>query len=244
MSAERRGRAQVAGEAATTTVTLNGRAFKVSTYVDPHPGLAGSDRIEWTEDCGRCGGTGVYTWWNSMGRCQGTCFGCCGAGRVERSSAVSTLRRSAKLDALFREHGEQLAAEVAAKRAEIEAAERAAEFARAWDDAHAEQARRAALNNEPAGEVGERLRDLDAVVEVSTHFERPSFSGYGTEMVKIVVFKLPTGQVLKAQGSASALYGLDRGDQVKVSGTVKGFSEYQGQMQTLIQRPKVERTTP
>lgn len=224
----------------STTYTYQGRKFELSTYVDPHPGAASLDRITWAESCGRCGGTGVYRWWTQHGEAAGTCFGCFGIGKVERSQAVRTLRQAAKMDALFREYGEQLAEEHAAHQAAIAAAELAEEVARAHEEALREQARRDAMNNAPVAEVGTRLRNVDAEVVVSTSFERDKFNGYGAELVKLVVFKLASGQVLKVVSTSTELYGLDRGDQVRVTGTVKGYGEYQGQVQTILQRVKVQ----
>ncbi|ASR85694.1 hypothetical protein SEA_AMGINE_94 [Mycobacterium phage Amgine] len=224
----------------STTVTYQGMKFVVESYVDPCPGLGARDRVEWVEDCGRCGGSGVYRWVNAMGNCEGSCFGCWGTGKVERSQAAQTLRKIAREDALHREHGDAIAeyhANIA--RANI-AAEQAAELAAAWDEAHAEQARRAAMNNGTVGEVGERLRNVEAVVEVATSFERDKFNGYGTERVALVIFKLTDGRVLKAMGTARSLYYVERGDKVTVTGTVKGFGEYKGQVQTILQRVKVE----
>lgn len=223
----------------STAVKYQGRTYQVESYVDPYPGKKGTDRIFWNDDCPRCGGTGVFEWWTPVGKARGTCFNCCGARTVERSRAVSVFRREARVEAVLAEYGDQIAAEHAEKAVAAEAERHAEEIAQAWDEAHAEQARRAALNNEPVGAVKERLRDLDAVVEVSSGFERQGYAG-GTEYCKIVVFKLPTGQMLKCMGTADALYGLDRGDRVKVSGTVKGLDEYRGQVQTVILRPKVE----
>ncbi|KMV19713.1 hypothetical protein ACT17_06120 [Mycolicibacterium conceptionense] len=223
----------------TTAVKYQGKTYQVHGYVDPYPGKKPTDRIYWTEDCWRCGGTGIFKWWTSVGLARGTCFGCGGARTVERSRAVSSYRREARVDAVLAEYGDQIAAEHAEKAAAAEAERLAEEIAQAWEEAHAEQARRAALNNEPVGTEKERLRDLDAVVEVSSGFERSGYAG-GTEYCKIVVFKLPSGQMLKCMGTADALYGLDRGDRVKVTGTVKGLDEYKGQVQTVILRPKVE----
>ncbi|ASR84839.1 hypothetical protein SEA_HURRICANE_95 [Mycobacterium phage Hurricane] len=225
-------------------VTYQGMKFDVVGYVDPHPGKLGTDRIEWLEDCGRCGGSGLYRWVNSFGVCEGTCYGCFGTGKVERSQAVSTARKAAREAALFAEHGDA----IAEYHANIARENAARELAEAWDAAHAEQARRearlAAMNNNTVGEVGERLRGLDAEVVVSAGFERDKYAGYGTEYVKIVVFKLADGRVLKAMGTSRDLFGLDRGDMVKVTGTVKGYGEYKGQTQTLLQRVKVEVVEP
>lgn len=222
----------------TAVVTHQGRRFTVETYVDPYPGKAATDRICWTETCGRCGGSGIFTWWTSTGQAGGTCFGCDGAGRVSRSRAVSMFRRDARLEALFREHGQQLADEAAAAAQAAETARRAAEFDWAWEAAHAEQEPRAVLNNTPAGTEGERLRDLEASVTVSAGFERTGYTGH-TEYVKIVVFTLETGQVLMCKGTASCLYDVGRGDRVKITGTVCGTGMYRGQLQTVLQRPKI-----
>ncbi|QNJ58316.1 DNA binding protein [Mycobacterium phage Ellie] len=224
----------------STTVTYQGMKFVVESYVDPCPGLGARDRVEWVEDCNRCGGSGVYRWVNAMGNCEGSCFGCWGTGKVERSQAAQTLRKIAREDALHREHGDAIAEYHANIARENIAREQAAELAEAWDAAHAEQARRAAMNNGTVGEVGERLRNLDAEVVVSAGFERDKFNGYGTEYVKLVIFKLADGRVLKASGTGMSLYGLDRGDKVRVTGTVKDFGEYKGQVQTILQRVKVE----
>ncbi|WP_074246153.1 hypothetical protein [Mycobacteroides abscessus] len=189
----------------TAVVTHQGRRFTVETYVDPCPGKAATDRICWTETCGRCGGSGIFTWWTSRGQAGGTCFGCDGAGRLVRSRAVSMFRRDARLEALFREHGQQLADEAAAAAQAAQTARRAAEFDWAWEAAHAEQERRAGLNNTPAGAEGQRLRDLEASVTVS----------------------------------AGCLYDVGRGDRVKITGTVCGTGMYRGQLQTVLQRPKI-----
>ncbi|WNM69555.1 hypothetical protein SEA_SYRA333_43 [Mycobacterium phage Syra333] len=224
----------------STTVTYQGMKFVVESYVDPCPGLGARDRVEWLESCGRCGGSGVYRWVNAMGNCEGSCFGCWGTGKVERSQAAQTLRKAAREDALHREHGDA----IAEYHAGIARENMARELATAWDEAHAEQARRearlAAMNNNTVGEVGERLRNLDAEVVVSTSFERPAFTGYGTDYVKLVIFKLADGRVLKAMSTGTGLYGLGRGDKVRVTGTVKGTGEYKGQVQTILQRVKVE----
>ncbi|QBI96065.1 hypothetical protein SEA_MISSDAISY_86 [Mycobacterium phage MissDaisy] len=223
-----------------TTITYQGRKFELSTYVDPYPGKNDWDRIYYNDVCCRCGGSGVYRWWTSVGQASGTCFGCFGTGKVERSNAVSTLRRQAKEDALWREYGDQLRAEMQAAAEAAEAERQRREWEEAWEEAHREQARRAALNNEVVGEVGERVRNIEATVQVSTSFERASFTGCGTETVMLVIFKLDDGRVIKSTGTGLNLYGLDRGDRVKLTGTVKGYGEYKGQRQTILQRVKVE----
>lgn len=235
----------------TKTVTFNGPlgVKPLLSYVDPHPGLHGQDRISFTERCDRCSGTGVYRWWTSYGQAAGTCFKCFGTGRHTYDRAVVTIRKEAKADAYYRDYADEIAAHrelvVAAERAQAEAEaveQAAAEFAAAWDAAHAEQERRAALNQNTIGEVDERLRNLDAVIKVSSGYERPKFSGYGTEYIKVVTAELEDGRVVMMKGTAASLYGLDRGDRVRITGTVKEHAVYKktGQMQTVLKRPVVE----
>lgn len=223
---------------APTVVTMGGRKFTVTTYVDPYPGRKGSDRIDIRDTCSRCGGTGIYVWWNSMGECRGTCFLCMGPGTVVRSRAVSTLRREAKVDAVWREHGDMLRAESAAKADAERAAVLAANFARDWDEAHAEQARRAALVSGFVGDIGDKI-DADGVVDVATTFERESFRGYGTDLVALVVVTLDDGHVVKTSGTGRTLYGLERGERVHIRGTVKGHGQRNGQDQTVLKAVKI-----
>lgn len=222
-----------------TVVTMGGRKFTVTTYVDPYPGMKGTDRITTRDTCSRCGGTGIFVWWNSMGECRGTCFLCFGVGTVDHSRAVSTLRREARQDAVWREHGEMLRAETAAKMAAEAAAVEAAQFAQAWDDAHAEQDRRNALVQGFVGDIGDKI-DATGTVTVATTFEVPSFSGYGTDLKALVVVTLDDGHVVKCTGTGRTLYrGGHTGDRVRVTGTVKDLRPYRGQDQTILTRAKL-----
>lgn len=222
-----------------TRVKYDGKTYVVTTYVDPYPGHKGTDRIAFRETCTRCGGTGVYRWWTQNGEAQGTCFLCCGERTNVRTRAVSSLRRDAKVEAVWREHGDAIRAESAAKMAEAEAARVAAEYAAAWDEAHAEQERRAALVTGFVAEVGEKV-DAIGTVTVATKFEREAYRGYGaTEMVALVVIELDGGKVVKAVGTGISLYGVARGDRVRVKGTVKSHATYKGQDQTVLTRTKL-----
>lgn len=48
------------------------------------------------------------------------------------------------------------------------------------------------------------------------------------------------GVTVKMIGTAKALYEVERGDEVEVTGTVKGHGEYQGVLQTTVTRPKIK----
>lgn len=224
---------------APTTVRMGGRKFVVTTYVDPYPGRNGSDRISTKDTCSRCGGSGIFVWWTSAGKAGGTCFLCLGAGIVVHSRAISTLRREAKVDAVWREHGDTLRAETAAKMAAEEAAALAANYARDWDAAHAEQDRRNALVQGFVGEVGDKI-DATGVVTTATSFEVPAFNRDGTDLKALVAVTLDDGRVVKAVGTGRTLYrGGHTGDRVRVTGTVKAHGSYRGQDQTILTRTKL-----
>jgi len=213
------------------------RSSDPCVYVDPYPGAHGGDLIK--EPCGKCGGDGMFHapsgWfiqnpYGKRGEAIKGCFDCRGVGHriIKVSSVRARVRRHVKAAI----QGKAEAAEYAA-RADERAAE---EFAQAWDEAHAEQQRRAALNNEPVGEIGERIKELAGVVEVAITKEVPGYR-YGTDIKRLVVIKLNTGQVVKTFGSARNLFEVQRGDQVTITGaTIKEIEPYQGQVQTVVTR--------
>lgn len=213
-------------------------------YTDPYPGAKGSDLVK--ETCWKCAGDGLFhapSGWKiknpyGPGAIKG-CFACLGVGYrlVKVASVRARIRRH--VDAAVRHDAER--AEYAAA-----AAQRAAEeFAAAWDAAHAEQARRAALNNIPAGAEGDKLRNLTGTVEVAKSFESTGFRGYGITIKRIVVIKLDTGQVLKTFGTGSSLFSVARGDRVTVtSATVADTDTYNGQLQTVLTRAKLRIDIP
>jgi hypothetical protein len=209
-------------------------------YTNPYPGAKGSDLVK--EVCGKCGGDGLYhapsgfVIQNPYGHRGDTikgCFDCWGVGHrfVKVSSVRARIRRDVKA-ALQRDADATAHAAAAEQRT-------AEEFAAAWDEAHTEQARRAALNNTPAGEPGDKLTGLVGTVEVATSIEVAGFRGYGTDSKRLVVVKLDNGQVLKTFGTGATLYDARRGDRVTISGTVKDLDDYRGQTQTVLTRTKL-----
>lgn len=204
------------------------------SYVDPHPGLKGSDKI-WGE-CGMCSGSGVYSgrssWvWQKGKKVAPWCFDCNGSGRC--SLTVATLRKRAKEAAYRRDYADEIEAEASAARA----AHKAAEIADAWEQAQAEQARRAALVTGFAGGIGERVRNLPGVVRYANSYD--ASYGYHKATGMFMVIELDGGQVVKIAGTGNSLFGHDRGDRVKVTGTVKAHENYQGQDQAVLTRAAV-----
>ena len=222
----------------TKPVTFNGvlGIKPLLSYVDPFPGLDGSDRITVRVECDRCGGSGIYTWWNQMGKCQGTCFKCFGTGKHSYERAVSSLRKEAKGDAYARDYADELAA-LWAETEEIQrAAAAAAEFAAAWDEAHAEQARRSAMVNGFIAEIGDKVKNITGTVTFTKVIE----SNYGSSVLMIIK-TAATGQVVKFFGSGSSVWGWDKGDEVTIlSATVKDHDNFRGQDATVLTRVKLD----
>ena len=205
-------------------------------YADPHPGMKGSERV-W-EECGWCT-NGVYTgpgnvhW--KIGKVDTTwCFQCGGNGG--RYVLVSSVR--ARVRRLSKEAQRWVAEQ--ADRERIIAETKAREWVEAWDAAHAEQERRAALVTGFVGDEGDKVKNLPGTVTVSTRFETASFNGYGTDYKAFVVVTLDDGKVVKTSGTGATLYRTERGQRVTVSGTVKGHDSYQGQDQTTLTRAKID----
>lgn len=213
-----------------TATTPAGNEYRVAVYVDPFPGRKGDEVLK--ETCGRCAGDGVVHYGNltlKVGKVSGrVCFMCMGAGVTTRkvSSARSTARRQVKA-----ENERRAAAADFAATADVRARE---ELLADWDEALAEEARRGALVQGFIAEEGVRVRNLKAVVEVNAKFEAASFNGYGVDYKSMLILReVESGKVIKA---VTGSRGLERGEEVTVSGTVKAHATYKGQDQTVLQR--------
>lgn len=213
-----------------TAITPAGNEYQLAVYVDPFPGELG--QVRKYEVCGKCRGDGVVHYGNitlatrhASGR---VCFQCMGSGRT--SYLVSSRRQTVR-DQVKAENERRAAAADYAATADERALE---EYVAAWDEAHAEQDRRAALTAGYLGEVGERLRGLTATVEVNAKFETESFNGSGVDYKSMLILReAATGKIIKTVVGAR---GLERGDTVTISGTVKDHGNYQGQDQTVLGR--------
>lgn len=98
------------------------KANELPGYVDPFPGLRGSDRV--AVACGRCGGTGVYAGPTNVTFHNGRhadrwCFDCNGSGKD--SILVSSARAAARRVIRDRIAREEAAAAFMRRRAELDA---------------------------------------------------------------------------------------------------------------------------
>jgi phage/plasmid primase-like uncharacterized protein len=212
------------------------KGVELATYVDPFPGMKNTDKVQVT--CGNCDGTGEYQApsgysWVRNGRSTTWCFKCGGDGHVMRG--VQSQRRLALQVAWWAEYGQ---AEEAAQVAESNARIAAAELAQAWDDAQAEQARRAQMVQGFLGQIGDKVTGQDGTVKVAKYM--PS-QQYGWSASMFIVIELDSGQVVKLSGSGESLFSVERGDKVTVTGTVKDQQVYNGQDQTVLTRAKLVR---
>lgn len=95
---------------------------------------------------------------------------------------------------------------------------------------------RQAAESEYQGEVGKRD---DFILKVVRRFdmERGSYSGYGTDVVRLTIMEDDNGNVFLWRTTAVC---LEEGEKFyKVRGTVKAHDEYQGTKQTVLTRCKV-----
>jgi hypothetical protein len=219
---------------ATTTVTFKsaelGRTVELTTYVDPAPGQAGTDRV--AVECGHCN-NGVYmgfsrlTWEGRGRRIAPWCFRCNGSN--VRYISVTTARRNAKADAFAAEYADELRTAREAAVAAANAAIAAAEFAAAYDAACVENARRAALVQGFLGKIDEKVA-FTGTVKVAKYIA----GSYNRSSSMFLVFTTDAGQNVSGFSSSQTVFELGRGDKVSVTAKVKKTESYEGQDQTVV----------
>lgn len=194
-----------------------------------HPQLKGSDRVR--EDCGNCGGTGVYdapsrVTWDIKGKGETTwCFACQGAGFT--MVLVSSVRARARRQEKALAEAEARAEAAAARNAEREAQAAAEAAVR-----EAEQAAKVAASAH-LGTVGEKLT-VTASIE-----KRFAFEGmYGVSYLWIL--RTSEGQVVTMYSAAQVMFDWEDAEGVReVTATVKAHTERDGIKQTQVVRPKL-----
>lgn len=175
--------------------------------------------------CGRCNGSGVFSWATSMGAMSGVCFKCNGSpfGREHsHAEVVAIADRRAKAQAK----------RDAKAKAEWEAgqAERDAQAKRDAERAEARQAERVAFEW-IEGEVGDKVSVSGEVISAKV-----IESQFGSSM--LIVIKVDASHEVKMFTSASWAWEVERGDVWNVSGAIKSHDEYEGKKQTQLVRVK------
>lgn len=212
-----------------TETTAKGNDYRVVVYVDPFPGRKGSDRIY--EECAKCSGRGVVNYGNVTFRAHGVedrhCFDCGGSGQTSAlvSSLRSTARRQAKAQTLRNAEAADFAAEAPAREAaKLEADHEAALRV---------EAARAAKPKGFLGTEGERVRNLNAQVAMIRSFESQNYQTGAPELKYLVKFDVLGRTAVWFTGNPGS---LEEGQFVSLTGTVKGFDNYQGEDQTVLTR--------
>lgn len=189
--------------------------------------------------CDRCGGDGIYKWGAMINgerpQYAGTCYKCCGAGKVIEKWIERTPEYQAKLDAKRRAKWEAQQAEYAAENAKREA-ERAAREAEERAKREAEEAQKAISQH--VGQVGDKV-EFEGIYVRTGSWEQKAYAGYGMTTMFIHTFKDPDGNVFTWRTQRS--FAFEGGESVNVKGTVKAHSEYKDEKQTELTRCKVTR---
>lgn len=196
----------------------------------------GSKHFEGMLTCDRCGGSGVYAWCVRNGVIvptivdNGVCHKCYGAGKVKGKWIERTPEYQAKLDA---KRQAKWAAEQERINAEWEAQQAAL---KAEQEAREAQLKAEREISKHVGEIGERL-SIKGTYQRTGSWDQKSFAGYGMVTMYIHTFKDADGNVFtwKTQNTL----GMEYGECVNLTGTVKEHAEYKGERQTVLTRCKV-----
>lgn len=196
----------------------------------------GSKHYEGEVTCDRCNGKGYYAIGNHNGKPvlsphdHGVCWKCGGTGKVHSTWIERTPEYQAKLDARKKAKWEA--------KWEAELKEREAKEKAEREEREEREAKIKALKaiSQHIGTVGDKL-EIKVTYVKSGWWEQKSFSGYGTDIMYIHIFKDEHGNVLtwKTQKGLQ----MNNGELVTIKGTIKNHSEYNDEKQTELTRCKV-----
>ena len=201
----------------------------------------GTKYWEFSCECGKCNGTGIYRWQahhytGTVSEYEGSCYACGGTGTATWIEKEYTEAHAKKL-------ADQRAKRQAKKQAELEKAkadmqEALKEIARKQAEREARWAEERAAS-EYVGSVGDKI-----TVEVTFSREVSFETQFGTQY--IYFFKDEAGNTLAWKTSAMLwIDDLDengnnifirKGDKIRFTATIKEHSEYKGEKQTMLQR--------
>ena len=173
--------------------------------------------------CGKCAGSGIY--WrqvltpNGYQAVEDYCFPCAGAGYVGKVYAtVSEFDKAVDRAEKARERRQaKRQEEISYVKAAAAPAVIAQEDLTSWKHLQAE--------------IGEKVSVTGTIVtavSIDTDF--------GTS--RLIVIETENSESVKLFTSAAWSFEVNRNEEITVEGTVKGFSEYEGKAQTVLNRPK------
>lgn len=177
--------------------------------------------------CPRCGGIGRSEAWADTGY---ICYECGGSGLSDIIEKVYSPEYLAKLET--RRAAKSAKAEDAIK-AELE---RAAAFVKEQQEREKAEAERKA-RSEYIGTTGDKL-EIEVKLISRASFYRPSFRGYGDELVTVYNLEDVNGNCLVWKTTSGSL-GADEGSTFKIKATIKAHNEYKGTKQTELSRVKI-----
>lgn len=190
------------------------------------------------DQCYRCGGTGVYTWWAQNGKARGDCFGCDGKGQ-----RVKTLKNAVRWYK-SRQQQDKKNAEQEIARVEKAAAARKAALPELWvrailkmrlvaGKAEAQSKKGAASNW--VGEVGDKIE-----MPVKVTFTRRIDTYYGPSLLIRMVTQRGGYEVVAFYSGQTE---FEKGDEFVLTGKVKKLEEYKEVKQTVVTRIKRKELT-
>jgi hypothetical protein len=181
--------------------------------------------------CGKCAGSGIY--WrqvltpNGYQPVEDSCFPCAGSGYVGKVySTVAAFDKALDRAEKARQRRE------AKRQEEINAGREAREIAQAEEAANAVIAQQDLASwKYLEARIGDKVSvrgTIVTAVSIDTDF--------GTS--RLIVIETENRESVKLFTSAGWSFEVSRDEDITVEGTVKGFSEYEGQAQTVLNRPK------
>lgn len=197
---------------------------------------------QWQKLCPRCGGEGGFSYYRFI--YAGICYKCDGTKidpTVKPRSTVeldkkeaADLKRAAQREAKQKAEAELRAAEFNKARQKKEAEEAA--------NAASEKARKdaeIAASRHLDAEVGEKVQITGTVAKAIT-YEAASYSGWGTDLKRIIAVSAGDGVTVKMFTQAGWAFSVGEGDEVTIAGTVKEHGEWEGVRETTIVRPQLK----
>lgn len=201
----------------------------------------GTKYWEFSCECGKCNGTGIYRWQayhytGTVSEYEGSCYSCGGTGTatwIEKEYTEAHAQKLADQRAKRQEKKQAEAAEALAKRQaeEEERARKQAEREARWAEEKAQ--------SDYIGSIGDKL-DIEVTFSHEVSFDTQFGRMY------IYFFKDEAGNTLAWKTSAMLwINDLDengnnifirKGDKIRFTASIKEHNEYKGEKQTMLQR--------
>lgn len=213
----------------------------------------GTKYYEGYRPCSRCDGKGIYFIGVCNGRPvpspvdSGVCFKCGGSGKEWGKWKEYTPEYEAKLMERRRKKAEKEAEQARAEREAQEAERETREKEEAERQKQQEERIRAEkAKSQYIGKIGERI-EVEVTLEKIATYERPSFRGYGNELVSVYIFKAGDNKLVWQTSSSLGRWNdkdewehPQKGDTIRLKATIKDHSEYKEEKQTVLTRCKLK----